>query len=60
VLLKSISWSTQVEQQLLLPSISLKNEKTSLVISEKKVICTGLQQNFGAGILDIYVKFWRT
>ena len=60
VLLKSLSWATQVNQQLLLPLISLKNEKTSLVISENKPICTGLQQNFGTSILEIYVKFWGT
>ena len=60
MLLKSLSWSTQVEQQLLLPSISLKNEKTSLVIAENKPVHTRLQQNFGPSILAIYWKFWGT
>ena len=60
MLLKSLSWSTQVEQQLLLPSISLKNEKTSLVISENKPVHTRLQQNVEAPILALYLKFWGT
>ena len=60
MLLKSLSCSTQVEQQLLLPSISLKNGKTSLVISENKPVHTRLQQNFGPSILAIYWKFWGT